>query len=102
MPIWNGVTRNNIFNAMNRIDFITLRNTHLENARGNHFFPAANLNMYFDFGLPTQRGPYEARPLVAWAYNDQNPAAPFLTPADFLDDDAHIFLQLHGFTPVNI
>lgn len=97
MPIWNGVVLANILNAMNRIDFVTMNN-----ARGNNFRRANDLHMYFDCGKSTQRGPYEARPLVAWAYNDQNPAAPFLTPADFLDDDAHNFLQLHGFTPVNI
>ncbi len=92
MPIWNSVVLANLLKAMNRIDFIGI-----SNARGGHFGPAGDLHMCFN-----GRGPYEARPLIAWAYNDQNPGAPFLSPADFLGNDAHDFLEAHGFAIVPI
>ena len=51
------------------------------------FTKAKNIHIYHN-----GRGPFEARVLIAMAYSKRYPEAKRLVPADFTNDDAHIFL----------
>lgn len=53
------------------------------------FQSARSLNMYLN-----GRGPFEARPLIAAAYAHMHR----LTPADFMNNDAHDFLKSFKFS----
>jgi hypothetical protein len=84
MP-WRNVTETNIINAMNSCDRLGL-DAFRDQFPG--FQPAENLYMYY----PGRAQPYEARPLIAAAYADQNPGAPGLVPSSFDGINGHDFL----------
>lgn len=67
----------------------------LENFRshwGGTFTSAGNVHVYHD-----NRGPYEARPLIAAAYSLRYPKANPLQPSDFQSTQAQKYLQDRGF-----
>ncbi len=92
MP-WRNLSQADIQAAMNECDqlgIVTFRTKH------GKFQEARNTHMYSG-----NRGPYEARPLIAGAYAHANNGAS-LAPKNFLNDDAHVFLEKFGLRKVSI
>lgn len=59
---------------------------------GGTFTNADHLHVYFG-----DRGPYEARPLIAAAYSLRYPTAIPLQPQNFTGKDSHDYLSNKGF-----
>jgi hypothetical protein len=94
MP-WRKVTIVEIQRAMTLCDGLGIDKfrTHI-----GSFHAARNLHMYWN-----GRGPYEARPLLAAAFDYLIPSSPAMQPGNFIDNDAHEFLEQHfGFQRVII
>lgn len=92
MP-WRNLSLADIQAAMNECDQLGI--VAFRTQYGN-FQEASNIHIYSG-----NRGPYEARPLIAGAYAHANNGAS-LAPTDFLNDDAHVFLEDFGLQRVSI
>ena len=91
MP-WNAVLMPNLQAAMNESDsfgLVSFRTCY------GPFHPATDLHMYFG-----ERGPYEARPLLAGAHADLFPHGPHIGPTAFTNNNGHDFLISFGFRAV--
>ena len=94
MP-WNAVQLPNLIAAMNECDLIGM--VAFRNLYGA-YREARDLHMYLG-----ERGPYEARPLLAAAHANLDPEGVHIGPSAFKDGDAHEFLrQRFGYRPVKI
>ncbi|HUN00652.1 MAG TPA: hypothetical protein PLI96_09255 [Halothiobacillus sp.] len=83
---WKTVTMAGIQSAMTLSDHLGL-----EKFRKLHgFYEAKDIHMYWH-----GRGPYEARPILAAAFAHLNPSAQAIQSTDFMNNDAHDFLEQH-------
>lgn len=82
MP-WKAVQMSNLAASMTECDQSTLPVFR----RRYGFYEAKNLHMFYG-----NRGPYEARPLIAAAYANLFPLAAPIKSTDFMNNDAHEFL----------
>lgn len=95
MP-WTNVTLEGLEHAMTACEAIAAHDTperlkQFREQQSPRFRPAQNVHAWYG-----ERGPFEARPLIAAAYAHQFNVAP-LTPADFNSVDGHLFLGRLGF-----
>jgi hypothetical protein len=91
MSIWDNVTEHDLQLAMDECDHYGLD---LFRTRYGDFYQADSLHMYYP-EQGTEKGPYEARPLVAAAYAYHCHHQRYLEPIDFQDNDAQKFLVSH-------
>lgn len=90
MPWKTSVTVSDLQSAMNQCDSMGLRTF----IKHHGFKPAKGIRITYQ----SRKNTYVARPLIAAAYSIQHPHSPPLTPKNFKDNDAHIFLEKCGFT----
>jgi hypothetical protein len=93
MP-WNAVQMPNLLAAMNECDGTTLV---AFRTKYGAFCQATDLHMYYG-----ERGPYEARPLLAAAYAKIPPGGARLGKTPFVGRNGHDFLINLGFREVKI